>query len=1409
MILATLLASFLVADTVSSVPAAVGIADESLNSPVAAVAEGEAYITPSTVEESSIVDIRVKPFLKVRWGQGNVEDAPCYNSKTPYNLKAGCAAVAMGQVIRYWQHPVGELEPFSNRCDRVIRLWDDLEGHPSVQTEQGYLESSGVETGIRSYDFSLMPEDPASISLTEENRNAIGTLLADCAISLSSKFAGNFTADLSENLGSVHAGQSHTNVVQDESYSELTTSEPELMAKILRTRFGFASASIYNETATKKQAKEKWENENALGRMINSNLDAGKPVIIVFSETDVRDLKHYAVADGYGFVKGTDGKSYEYVHLNLGWEGKGDGWYRLPVLDTTAAADAGVCGAGKIFESIKAVIFDISPVSSGPVASGRVVKSVDEENVESVQSAEVRLYAKGNVVTPKEIKGSNENGVFAFETDFETPTNILIEAHYNDAELGLMAAEKWVPLSVSTLSEYDYSLSETNNVGNLWDGNVILKEANAIVDGVGYLSLERAFTAAETSKTPIPIIEIVREIDFGSIDWEIERDIIIRSTNAAPSQTLIRRSGSGVIKIKEGVNVVFTNVYFQALGSSFPVVEVEEGATCQISGDVQMDAIKLLGSGQISAISPLNPSQYYIVDTTLSTNEVFGTISGDDAMFDESASLFIHASDEGLGGKVLDDGSLSWTDRDPPESATVLKLVQDGVTNNFRSFDKLFKSVTNDCEIFVVQDCDFTNKYTVAHRMVISSYDGARVVHSPVELAADESFTIQEGGELVLTNITFTGHTGGEFIKLTGGDLVLQNGAELFDIENNKTKFGGAVYADSGKVLVSNGALIHNVRASVIGAMGGFACISPNAELELAGGIVTNCLTRGYGGAIYAAYQNDLNKARVAVSGPAVVCNNIAESTALIFPNGSDVYIAHAKNILVLAGDATGGYIGLQYAQNPLYPRNAESNVFAVVENAALDADKLSTSAKAFFSNADASLTGSVSEDGSELVWYVEPLVKHLPLEGEDIANARVRVVFNDSMQTQYWGQIDWALNSLNEDATIELLSGHSMTEKVVVTNNVSIYSLDSSLVLTNASTDSYFDYTLGSYVYHRTLGVLPGATLTVSNLTITAENAPGPLFDIRGALVLDSAHIRNVVTSASADDTVVWVSFGGEFTMRNGASIEDCFSTTVDSSLRVGSAVRSLGGKVVLNGCSVKGCSGVSGGALYFGSGTVVEIGGETTVVGNTLQSGESANIILAATRLTLVSELKDVIGVMPVYSSGGSTNIFASVSPTYDGDIVSLTNSAAMFVNDITEDVGVLVTNVQGEAFIAWAASIDRESLSLEVNHEEFYLVGELPEIVVPVEPPAEPLPIGFTGIELQDDGVCLLRLTNAVMKCRYYLYATNSLVGGFVIPQDGSGACTNFVSDVNGEFGFEVPVTQEAQFFKVLALPETPLK
>jgi hypothetical protein len=66
-------------------------------------------------------------------------------------------------------------------------------------------------------------------------------------------------------------------------------------------------------------------------------------------------------------------------------------------------------------------------------------------------------------------------------------------------------------------------------------------------------------------------------------------------------------------------------------------------------------------------------------------------------------------------------------------------------------------------------------------------------------------------------------------------------------------------------------------------------------------------------------------------------------------------------------------------------------------------------------------------------------------------------------------------------------------------------------------------------------------------------------------------------------------------------------------------------------------------------------------------------------------------------------------------------------------------------------------------------------------------------------------MLKISDAVAKCWYYLYSTNSISGGFRI--DGGAntpsAAVNAAED--GELTFKVPASGESMFWKVLARPE----
>ena len=233
--------------------------------------------------------------------------------------------------------------------------------------------------------------------------------------------------------------------------------------------------------------------------------------------------------------------------------------------------------------------------------------------------------------------------------------------------------------------------------------------------------------------------------------------------------------------------------------------------------------------------------------------------------------------------------------------------------------------------------------------------------------------------------------------------------------------------------------------------------------------------------------------------------------------NSCDVYIANDANPLELAGDATGGRIGLQYVTSSyVYSRNVESNMFAVVaDGVTLDASQLEGSAAAFFNNTSNGLYAAVSDASTGLVWQADHQIVHYPLDEADIALAKVRVTYLESGAVEYWEHVDWAFNSLTNDANVELLADDRIAEKVSITNNVVFFGASEGLVCSQTASGRRFDYELGKYIYPHSVDIAAGASLVVRSLAIEDEIVAvatnGPIFNVEGELVLDGAVISGV----------------------------------------------------------------------------------------------------------------------------------------------------------------------------------------------------------------------------------------------------------------------------------------------------------
>lgn len=312
--------------------------------------KAQADSSPGPLE--ALPDVRVDPLVGTRWGQENNSmylnmGEPCFNYYTPSNYPCGCVATAMAQIMRHHHYPA---------YGSVVTKECGLESCDS----EGFGKERFTTIGGR-YDYGLMPLVPEvdedlpwyEGGATEEQREAIGKLTYDCGVAMQMLWRG---------AGSSSGGAAAGTVMQN--------------------LFQYKNAIVNTCTANISDV----DNRN---RMIYPNLDAGMPVMLGIED-------HQVIADGYGY---SDGMLY--THLNMGWADECDVWYALPDVRPTSGD----------YESslVEAVIYNIFPVQSGEIVSGRVLSSdgfpIDGASVSIRDGANAAVIS--NVVT-------GVRGMFAF-----------------------------------------------------------------------------------------------------------------------------------------------------------------------------------------------------------------------------------------------------------------------------------------------------------------------------------------------------------------------------------------------------------------------------------------------------------------------------------------------------------------------------------------------------------------------------------------------------------------------------------------------------------------------------------------------------------------------------------------------------------------------------------------------------------------------------------------------------------------------------------------------------------------------------------------------------------------------------------------------------------------------------------
>ncbi len=348
------------------------------NSYINLVSESDSFelFSNEAICDGNPSDVRVAPLLKSKWYQTNTNDPDkrsCYNYYTPQilsdgklswnegnlhygdinNYPAGCVAIAMAQLMRYYEFPKEKEpnQPDFNDPNQTVGIGEKNSNNEyfDIYRLHRFL-LGGDETGGK-YRWNLMTFEPNKDTAIEEIK-AIGALCHDTGIATQMNYAKD---------------GSSTNLLKAKN--------------AFKNNFYYENAIHgYNSSLS-----------NLLG-IILPNLDAKRPVILGISG---QGNAHAVVCDGYGF----DAFGTFYHHLNMGWLGLDDCWYNLPIIECQ--------DTGYNYNTIDNCVYNIFEENKGEIISGRVLNSLGEPADANV----VYLEYEGIIV---DSNITDENGIYAF-----------------------------------------------------------------------------------------------------------------------------------------------------------------------------------------------------------------------------------------------------------------------------------------------------------------------------------------------------------------------------------------------------------------------------------------------------------------------------------------------------------------------------------------------------------------------------------------------------------------------------------------------------------------------------------------------------------------------------------------------------------------------------------------------------------------------------------------------------------------------------------------------------------------------------------------------------------------------------------------------------------------------------------
>ena len=222
----------------------------------------------------------VQPMITTTWKQGSPYNTLCPHDSLNRETKAGCVAIAMAQVMRYWNHPtrgVGNYS-YSNANNGTV----------------------SANFGATTYAWNSMPNSISSSS-SLGNIDAVATLVYHAGVSVKMSYgysSSGATTTSSNNLNTITA-----------EYA-------------LRTYFKYDKA--LHSVSRDAVGDSVWK------ALLDVELVEHRPVII----------SGHDVSGGHAFI--CDGSnSADLYHINWGWGGYCDGYYRIGALNPAPGGDGG------------------------------------------------------------------------------------------------------------------------------------------------------------------------------------------------------------------------------------------------------------------------------------------------------------------------------------------------------------------------------------------------------------------------------------------------------------------------------------------------------------------------------------------------------------------------------------------------------------------------------------------------------------------------------------------------------------------------------------------------------------------------------------------------------------------------------------------------------------------------------------------------------------------------------------------------------------------------------------------------------------------------------------------------------------------------------------------------------------